>query len=448
MDPNILSVVVADNKLIGLTLTPEQVSAAFDAGELTGVCDALGGPVSVVIQDPTCPNNPTTSSTTTSALQTSTTSGSAGSTTSGAGGSTTSGSGASSTSGQASSTSGSNGSSTSGGSGGSSTSGQATSTSGSNASSTSGSGASSTSGQASSTSGSNGSSTSGSSGGSSTSGQATSTSGSNGSSTSGQASSTSGSNGSSTSGSGASSTSASSSTPTTMVTSTTSFTSSLGGSSTSSSATSSTTTPAVECNASVDFCAPIVVAWTVKSQACPDLLGCTDAQMQAFANSFVGLPGIKSTAYANNIAYGFSVTTSELRRQLGLLGPINDICTALTIFTLSISDATCPVTELPAQQCNSDVTFCILQSVSDAGITSGSCSNGPLLPCTPSQATQTARDSCTDADTCLAYGNNGLTPITSSKTVAEVQEYVANWALNNACVVGGTTITLSDASCS
>ncbi|KAL6248184.1 hypothetical protein RBB50_004439 [Rhinocladiella similis] len=233
-----------------------------------------------------------------------------------------------------------------------------------------------------------------------------------------------------------------------MVTSTTSFTSSLGSSSTTSSSTSTTTTPAIECNAAVPFCAPIVVAWTVKSQGCPDLLGCTDAQMQAFANSFIGLPGIRSTAYANGIAYGFSVTTAELRRQLGLLGPINTICAATGILTLRISDATCPITELPAQQCNSDVTFCALQSVSNAGITSGSCSNGPLIPCIPSQVTNTARDTCSNTSTCLAYGNNALTPIISSKTVAEVQEYVANWALDNVCAVGGTTITLSDASCS
>ncbi|KAJ4520452.1 hypothetical protein HRR83_002454 [Exophiala dermatitidis] len=173
-----------------------------------------------------------------------------------------------------------------------------------------------------------------------------------------------------------------------------------------------------------------------------------DAQMQAFANSFLGQFGVKSVAYANNIAYGFSLTTSELQAALGPISLLNGLCNAVGIFTLQISDATCPVTPLPAQQCNVNVNFCALESLSSAGISSGTCTaNGPLLPCLPSQVTSTAITNCHNlGTTCKAYGNNLLTPLTATKSVAQIQEDIATYALSNLCLAG-TTVTLSDASC-
>ncbi|KAL2415505.1 hypothetical protein ABEF94_005389 [Exophiala dermatitidis] len=173
-----------------------------------------------------------------------------------------------------------------------------------------------------------------------------------------------------------------------------------------------------------------------------------DAQMQAFANSFLGQPGVQSVAYANNIAYGFSLTTSQLQTALGPISLLNGLCNAVGIFTLQISDATCPVTPLPTQQCNVDVNFCALETLSSAGISSGTCTaNGPLLPCLPSQVTSTAIANCQAlGTTCKAYGNNLLTPLTATQSVAQIQEDIATYALNNVCLAG-TTVTLSDASC-
>ncbi|EXJ88954.1 hypothetical protein A1O3_02018 [Capronia epimyces CBS 606.96] len=168
--------------------------------------------------------------------------------------------------------------------------------------------------------------------------------------------------------------------------------------------------------------------------------------MAAFANSFIGLPGVNSVGYAGNVAYGFSLTTSELQEQLGLLGPINSICTSVDILTLEISDATCPPTVITTPQCNVNVGFCALESMADAGITSGTCTNG-IFPCTSDQVIAKAINSCNALGAaCQAYGNNGLTPLTASVSVAQIEENIATYALANTCLVG-TTVTLSDASC-
>ncbi|KIW63977.1 hypothetical protein PV04_08937 [Phialophora macrospora] len=338
-NPDVGSVLVGDNQVIGLSLTPEQVSAAFDLGELDdGACDLLGGPTSVVLRDPTCPDSPSTS--TTSSLSTQTT---------------------------------------------------------------------------------------------------------DLSSTSTPPSETSTSDLSTLSTDTLSSTSSPEESTTTALATTTSELTTLSTTTTTSAAATSTTA-APQCNSQIEFCAALVVPWTVMLQACPNVLGCSDAQMQAFANSFIGQSGVESVAYANNIAYGFSLTTSELQDQLDLLGPINTLCTAIDIFTLQISDATCPATPLPAQQCDVDVAFCLTESLESAGITSGTCSNG-ILPCLPSQVTDQAIEDCNAlGSACQAYGNSLLVPLTASQSVAQIQQSIAAFALNTLCVVG-TTVTLSDSSC-
>ncbi|EXJ88757.1 hypothetical protein A1O3_01821 [Capronia epimyces CBS 606.96] len=64
-NPNVLSVLVGGNQVVGLSITPEQVAAAINAGELNGLCGAVP-PVTVLVNDPTCPINPTTGTTTSS----------------------------------------------------------------------------------------------------------------------------------------------------------------------------------------------------------------------------------------------------------------------------------------------------------------------------------------------------------------------------------------------
>lgn len=70
-NPNVLSVLVSNNQVLGLSITPDQLQAAINAGELTGICSVLEE-TSVTIYDPTCINNPTTSSTTSAAGATTT----------------------------------------------------------------------------------------------------------------------------------------------------------------------------------------------------------------------------------------------------------------------------------------------------------------------------------------------------------------------------------------
>jgi hypothetical protein len=69
-NPNVLSTVIGNNQVLGLSITPQQVQAGILDGTLTSVCQALGT-TSVVINDPTCPINPIT--TTSSASLTSST---------------------------------------------------------------------------------------------------------------------------------------------------------------------------------------------------------------------------------------------------------------------------------------------------------------------------------------------------------------------------------------
>lgn len=64
------SVLIANNQILGLSITPEELQTAINAGELNTVCTALET-VSVVIDDPTCPANPTSSTSTTFATSTS-----------------------------------------------------------------------------------------------------------------------------------------------------------------------------------------------------------------------------------------------------------------------------------------------------------------------------------------------------------------------------------------
>ncbi|EXJ95531.1 hypothetical protein A1O1_00653 [Capronia coronata CBS 617.96] len=172
--------------------------------------------------------------------------------------------------------------------------------------------------------------------------------------------------------------------------------------------------------------------------------------LQAFANSFIGQDNVRSVGYGDNTAYGFSLTTSELEDSLGLLGSLNSLCAATGIFELQISDTTCAATALPTQQCDVDVSFCALQSFDTAGITTGTCTYGVLsLPCAlTSQVESKALSDCQALDSaCQAYGNYLLTPLTASQSVAEIQESIAAYALDNTCLIS-STVTLSDASCS
>ncbi|KIW15096.1 hypothetical protein PV08_07883 [Exophiala spinifera] len=102
--PNVLTVIAADNQVLGLDISPEQVQAALVSGTLNQVCSALGT-VSVTITDPTCPAPPASSSTSsTAAASSSTSAGGNGASSTSAGASSTS-AGASSTSASASTSS-------------------------------------------------------------------------------------------------------------------------------------------------------------------------------------------------------------------------------------------------------------------------------------------------------------------------------------------------------
>jgi hypothetical protein len=92
-NPEVASVLIANNQILGLSITPEELNTAINAGELNTVCSALET-VSVVIFDPTCPANPTsgtstTSTSTTVAISTSSSSAGNGATTTSANAATT-----------------------------------------------------------------------------------------------------------------------------------------------------------------------------------------------------------------------------------------------------------------------------------------------------------------------------------------------------------------------
>ncbi|KAK6366886.1 hypothetical protein LTS17_010437 [Exophiala oligosperma] len=465
--PSIATVLIGDNEVIGLSITPAEVSAAINAGELNGVCDALGGPVSVIIRDPTCPNSPTTSSTS-SVITSSSSTRIISSLTTVVG---TSSSSATTSSG---SSSGSASQSTSTGTPASTTLTTVTRTSTSTGTTTTSAApicnlniniclnAALISANSVATYncpllggllctvndllsavpqllGLNPNIASVLIGNNELIGLTLTPEEVSAAVASGELSGVCDALG------GPVSVILDDPTCPANPTVTTS-TSSTRATSTTSTAPATTTTAPPLCDAQVAFCAPLVVAFTVRSQVCPNVLGCSDAQMQAFANSFIGLPGVKSVAYADNIAYGFSLTTTQLQQQLAVLGPINDICTAASIFTLAISDTTCPATALPTQQCGVDVALCTLETLASVGVTSGTCSNG-ILPCTPSQVTSAAKDSCgSQGGVCRAYGNNLLTPLTATQSVAQIQQSIASYALGNTCLAG-TTVTLSDSSC-
>ena len=72
-NPNVLSVVLGDNEVLGLSITPEEVQALALSGDLTALCGAVQ-PIDVIVNDPTCPANPTTTTSTTVAVASTTTS--------------------------------------------------------------------------------------------------------------------------------------------------------------------------------------------------------------------------------------------------------------------------------------------------------------------------------------------------------------------------------------
>jgi pyrimidine deaminase RibD-like protein len=53
-NPNIQSVVLADNQVLGLNISPQQVQALAQSGALTSSCNALQQ-INVVVRDPACP---------------------------------------------------------------------------------------------------------------------------------------------------------------------------------------------------------------------------------------------------------------------------------------------------------------------------------------------------------------------------------------------------------
>ncbi|KAL2418200.1 hypothetical protein ABEF95_002993 [Exophiala dermatitidis] len=271
---------------------------------------------------------------------------------------------------------------------------------------------------------------------------------------------------------------------------TTSFLTTTSSSTTSAPATTTTAAGPV-CNINANICldSQLITANTVVTEACPLLSGlvCTVNDLLSLVPGILGgNPNVASVLVENNQIIGLSITPEQLQAAINA-GELNTVCSALGTTTVTIFDPTCPdvpsgqtttssttaaavsttlatsttslsqvttttssaaaTSTTAALQCGIQVTLCAGQTLADVGLSTVTCDLGVGLLCDLTQTLESVLNAC--VGTCGVIGRTGLLGVNleglvGNTDIAAIQAAVG--AVPN-CVPSGPTLDLSDPGC-
>ncbi|KAL2418221.1 hypothetical protein ABEF95_005175 [Exophiala dermatitidis] len=262
-------------------------------------------------------------------------------------------------------------------------------------------------------------------------------------------------------------------------------------SSTTSAPATTTTAAGPVCNINANICldSQLITANTVVTEACPLLSGlvCTVNDLLSLVPAILGgNPNVASVLVENNQIIGLSITPEQLQAAINA-GELNTVCSALQTTTVTIFDPTCPdvpsgqattssttaaavsttlatsttslsqvttttssaaaTSTTAALQCGIQVTLCAGQTLADVGLSTVTCDLGVGLLCDLTQTLESVLNAC--VGTCGVIGRTGLLGVNleglvGNTDIAAIQAAVG--AVPN-CVPSGPTLDLSDPGC-